>query len=115
MLRFARSLPRATALELALTGEPMPARRLHELGLVNRVTAPGEALATALELAHHIAANAPLAVLLSKRIVDEHGDWSTAEAFDRLSGIAGEVIASADAAEGVRAYAEKRAPVWTGR
>ncbi|MET8152424.1 crotonase/enoyl-CoA hydratase family protein [Actinoplanes sp. NPDC049668] len=115
VLRFARSLPRATALELALTGEPMPARRLHELGLVNRVTAPGKALETALELAHHIAANAPLAVLLSKRIVDEHGDWSTAEAFDRLSGIAGEVIASVDAAEGVRAYAEKRAPVWTGR
>ncbi|MEU7903435.1 crotonase/enoyl-CoA hydratase family protein [Actinoplanes sp. NPDC049118] len=115
VLRLAQSLPRATVLELALTGEPMPARRLHELGLVNRITAPGEALATALELAHRIAANAPLAVLLSKRIVDEHRDWSTAEAFDRLSGIAAEVIGSADAAEGVRAYAEKRAPVWKGR
>ncbi|GGN93466.1 hypothetical protein GCM10010112_81740 [Actinoplanes lobatus] len=114
VLRLARSLPRSTALELALTGEPMPARRLHDLGLINRVTSPGKALETALELAHDIAANAPLAVLLSKRIVDEHRDWGAAEAFDRLSDIAGEVIGSADAVEGIRAYAENRAPIWKG-
>ncbi|MBO3743399.1 type II toxin-antitoxin system Rv0910 family toxin [Actinoplanes flavus] len=114
VLRLAQSLPRGTALELALTGEPMPARRLHDLGLINRVTSPGKALDTALELAHHIAANAPLAVLLSKRIVDEHREWGAAEAFDRLSDIAGEVIGSADAVEGIRAYAENRAPIWKG-
>ena len=114
VLRLARSLPRSTALELALTGEPMPARRLHELGLINRVTSPGKALDTALELAHDIAANAPLAVLLSKRIVDEHRDWGAAVAFDRLDDIAGEVIGSADALEGIRAYAENRAPEWKG-
>ncbi|GIE31798.1 hypothetical protein Ait01nite_048430 [Actinoplanes italicus] len=112
VLRLARSLPRSTALELALTGEPMPARRLHELGLINRVTSPGKAFDTALELAQDIAANAPLAVLLSKRIVDEHRDWGAAEAFDRLSDIAGEVIGSADAQEGIRAYAENRPPQW---
>ncbi|MBG0567266.1 type II toxin-antitoxin system Rv0910 family toxin [Actinoplanes aureus] len=112
VLRLAQSLPRSIALELALTGAPMPARRLYDLGLVNRVTPAGKALDTALELAHDIAANAPLAVYLSKRIADEHRDWSTAEAFDKLAGIAGEVIGSADAIEGVRAYAEKRAPVW---
>jgi acetyl-CoA C-acetyltransferase len=114
VLRLAQSLPRSTALELALTGEPMPARRLHELGLINRVTSPGEAFGTALQLAQDIAANAPLAVLLSKRIVDEHRDWGAAEAFDRLSDIAGEVIGSADAAEGIRAYAENRPPSWKG-
>ncbi|GIE74942.1 hypothetical protein Aph02nite_08920 [Actinoplanes philippinensis] len=114
VLRLARSLPRSTALELALTGEPMPARRLHELGLINRVTSPGEAFGTALRLARDIAANAPLAVLLSKRIVDEHRDWGAAEAFDRLSDIAGEVIGSADAQEGIRAYAEHRTPSWKG-
>ncbi|WP_430787832.1 crotonase/enoyl-CoA hydratase family protein [Actinoplanes sp. G11-F43] len=115
VLRFAQNLPRSTALELALTGEPMPARRLHELGLINRVTSPGKALSTALELAHDIAANAPLAVLLSKRIVDEHRDWGAAEAFDHLSDIAGRVIGSADAREGIRAFAENRAPQWKGR
>jgi acetyl-CoA C-acetyltransferase len=114
VLRLAQSLPRSTALELALTGEPMPARRLHELGLINRVTSPGAALGTALQLARDIAANAPLAVLLSKRIVDEHRDWGAAEAFDRLSDIAGEVIGSADAQEGIRAYAENRTPSWKG-
>ncbi|BBH69673.1 hypothetical protein ACTI_63580 [Actinoplanes sp. OR16] len=114
VLRLAQSLPRATALELALTGAPLPARRLHDLGLINRVTSPGKALETALDLAREIAANAPLAVHLSKRIVDEHRDWSTAEAFDRLSDFAGEVIGSADAAEGIRAFAEGRAPHWKG-
>ncbi|BEL08567.1 hypothetical protein Q0Z83_067580 [Actinoplanes sichuanensis] len=114
VLRLAQSLPRGTALELALTGEPMPARRLHELGLINRVTSPGAAFGTALQLAQDIAANAPLAVLLSKRIVDEHRDWGAAEAFDRLSDIAGEVIGSADAQEGIRAYAENRTPIWKG-
>ncbi|WP_433833347.1 type II toxin-antitoxin system Rv0910 family toxin [Actinoplanes sp. CA-015351] len=114
VLRLARSLPRSTALELALTGAPLPARRLHDLGLVNRVTSPGKALEIAIELAQEIAANAPLAVLLSKRIVDEHRDWNTAEAFDRLSDIAGEVIGSADAVEGIRAYAEGRTPRWKG-
>ncbi|WP_229075632.1 crotonase/enoyl-CoA hydratase family protein [Actinoplanes sp. DH11] len=114
VLRLARSLPRSTALELALTGAPMPARRLHELGLVNRVVSPGKALETAIELAQEIAANAPLSVLASKRIVDEHRDWSTAEAFDRLNDIAGEVIGSADATEGIRAFAEGRAPRWKG-
>ncbi|MEU4154868.1 crotonase/enoyl-CoA hydratase family protein [Actinoplanes sp. NPDC026670] len=114
VLRLAQSLPRSTALELALTGEPMPARRLHELGLINRVTSPGAAFGTALQLAQDIAANAPLAVLLSKRIVDEHRDWGAAEAFDRLSDIASEVIGSADAQEGIRAYAENRTPIWKG-
>jgi acetyl-CoA C-acetyltransferase len=71
-------------------------------------------LGTALQLARDIAANAPLAVLLSKRIVDEHRDWGAAEAFDRLSDIAGEVIGSADAQEGIRAYAENRTPSWKG-
>ncbi|HWS34817.1 MAG TPA: enoyl-CoA hydratase-related protein [Actinoplanes sp.] len=52
-------LPRAIALETALTGEPLPARRLYDLGLINRVTPSGKALATALELAAAVVANAP--------------------------------------------------------
>ncbi|GAA3347259.1 hypothetical protein GCM10020358_61350 [Amorphoplanes nipponensis] len=96
LLRLARSLPRATALEFALTGEPLPARRLHELGLVNRVTAPGAALPAALDLAHRIAATAPPAALLARRIVDEHRDWSSAAAGDRLAGITAEVTGPVD-------------------
>ncbi|GAA4588317.1 hypothetical protein GCM10023107_09000 [Actinoplanes octamycinicus] len=95
VLRLARSLPRATALELALTGDPMPARRLHDLGLINRVTPVGKAYETAFDLASSIAAHPALAVLLAKRIVDEQSDWTTAEAFDHLSEMAGAVLGSA--------------------
>ncbi|AEV86625.1 enoyl-CoA hydratase [Actinoplanes sp. SE50] len=73
LTRLARRLPRAVALELALTGEPMPARRLHDLGLVNRITAPGKAYGQAIDLAVSIAAHPAAAVLLSQRAVAECG------------------------------------------
>ncbi|GAA2907301.1 hypothetical protein Acy02nite_69730 [Actinoplanes cyaneus] len=72
VLRLARGLPRAIALELVLTGEPMPARRLHDLGLINRVTGPGKAYAQAMDLAVLIASHPAAAVLHAKRIVDRH-------------------------------------------
>ncbi|MFI1995470.1 crotonase/enoyl-CoA hydratase family protein [Actinoplanes sp. NPDC020271] len=96
VLRLARSLPRATALELALTGEPMSARRLHDLGLINRVVAPGTTYAQAIDLAKVIASHPVTAVRLSKRIVDEHHDWTGDDAFDHLSEIAGEVLGDAN-------------------
>lgn len=95
VLRLARGLPRATALELALTGEPMPARRLHDLGLINRVTPVGKAYETARDLAASIAGHPQPAVLAARRIVDEQSDWSTAEAFEHLSEIAAQVLGSA--------------------
>ncbi len=57
LLRLPRVLPRTIAMELALTGDPITAERGYELGLVNRLAEPGEALAAALELAGQIAAN----------------------------------------------------------
>lgn len=108
-------LPRAVALELALVGDPLPARRLHELGLVNTVVPTGEALDAALDLARRIAANAPLSVAVGKRLVDAAPTWSPEEGFERQSELAGPVVLSDDAREGVAAYAEKRAPRWTGR
>lgn len=96
VLRLARALPRATALELALTGEPMPARRLHDLGLINRVVAPGTTYQSAIDLAILIAGHPTAAVLSSKRIVDEQLDWRGDEAFEHLAEIAGEVLGSAN-------------------
>src|SRR5437588_5382235 len=69
LLRLPRVLPRTIAMELALTGDPIDAQRGYELGLVNRLTGPGEAVATALELAESIAVNGPLALAASKRIL----------------------------------------------
>ncbi|GAA4377614.1 crotonase/enoyl-CoA hydratase family protein [Nocardioides caricicola] len=113
--RTATRLPRAVALELALVGDPLPAQRLAELGLVNTVVPRGETLASALAAAHRIAANAPLSVRVGKHIVDVAPTWTPAEAFARQSELASPVLLSDDAREGVAAFTEKREPRWTGR
>jgi enoyl-CoA hydratase len=114
LLRLPRVVPRTIAMELALTGQPITAERAFELGLVNRLTGPGESVQAALEVASGIAANGPLAVLASKRILTESADWLESEFFARQGEIAGPVFASDDAREGARAFAERRPPVWQG-
>jgi enoyl-CoA hydratase len=115
LLRLPRALPRNVANELALTGDPIEAERAHELGLVNRLTEPGQALTAALELAETIAANGPLALAATKRILLESADWPDAEFFARQSEISDPVFASEDAREGATAFSERRDPVWKGR
>jgi enoyl-CoA hydratase len=115
LLRLPRVLPRNVAMELALTGDPIDAERGYELGLVNRLAEPGEALAEALELAGAIAGNGPLALAATKRVLNESADWPESEFFERQGAIAGPVMASDDAREGATAFAEKRPPVWQGR
>ena len=81
LLRLPRTMPRNVAMELALTGEPIYAERAFDLGLVNRLAEPGEALEVALELASAIAANGPLALAATKRVMVEAADWTDAEFF----------------------------------
>jgi enoyl-CoA hydratase len=114
-LLLPQRVPRAVALELLLTGEPIGAERAAEIGLVNRLTDAGGALEGALELAATIAANGPLAVAATKRIARSGADWAMDEAWQRQAGIADPVFASEDASEGARAFREKRPPVWTGQ
>jgi enoyl-CoA hydratase len=115
LLRLPRRIPYHVAMELALTGEPILAERAAELGLVNRLAEPGEAVALALALAEQVAANAPLALIASKRILEEQWDWSDAQKWDAQNAISEPVFTSEDAREGSTAFAEKRAPVWRGR
>jgi enoyl-CoA hydratase len=115
LLRLPRRMPYHVVMELALTGEPMPAERFHHFGVVNRLAAPGRALEDALELAAAIAQNGPLAVAASKRILEEQVDWPTAEMWERQGAISDPVFASEDAKEGASAFKERRAPVWRGR
>lgn len=115
LLRLPRILPRTVAMELALTGEPIDAERAFELGLVNRLAEPGEALNVALELAETIASNGPLALAATKRIMTEAVDWPDSEFFARQGEITAPVMSSEDAREGATAFAEKRPPVWRGR
>lgn len=114
-LQLPRRVPFAIALELLLTGDPITAERAAEVGLVNRVTEQGGALAGALELATTIAANGPLAVAATKQIARSSADWTLAEGWGKQTEIAAPVFASEDAKEGATAFAEKRAPVWKGR
>ncbi|MFF0492446.1 crotonase/enoyl-CoA hydratase family protein [Nocardia sp. NPDC004068] len=114
LLRLRERLPYHIAMELVLTGDILDAPRAYEYGLVNRLTEPGQALTAALELAQAMAANAPLAMAASKRVFVESRDWTDAEGFDRQEAYVDSVRRSNDAREGATAFAEKRAPVWSG-
>ncbi|MBS0401784.1 MAG: enoyl-CoA hydratase/isomerase family protein [Proteobacteria bacterium] len=115
LFRGPRALPLNIARELLLTGAPLGAERAHAIGLVNRLTEPGQALPEALALARQIAERAPLAVRETLAALeqlyadnDERG-WALTQA---AKAVARE---SADAREGVAAFKERRAPRWQGR
>jgi enoyl-CoA hydratase len=115
IVRLPERIPRNIALELLLTGDRLPADRAERFGLVNHLTAPGEALNRALELAAHIAHNAPLSIAAVKRAVNERTAFDDLDAFREQDQIVEPVLVSRDAQEGARAFAEKRQPQWQGR
>jgi enoyl-CoA hydratase/carnithine racemase len=115
LIRLPRRVPYHVAMELALTGDPIGAERAHAVGLVNRLADPGEAVAVALEVASAIAANGPLAVDASKKIVSAAQDWTEEQAWREQAETVAAIMGSEDAREGATAFAEKRAPVWKGR
>ncbi|HTW41246.1 MAG TPA: crotonase/enoyl-CoA hydratase family protein [Solirubrobacteraceae bacterium] len=115
LLRLPRRMPYHLVMELALTGDPFPAERFHECGLVNRIADPGSAVEAALDLAAQISKNGPLALAAAKQILQEQFDWSTAEMWEKQGAISGPVMTSEDAKEGASAFKEKRDPVWQGR
>lgn len=113
--RLPKRIPYHLAMELAITGKPWPTTRFAELGLVNRLTERGAALRGAVELAADVLAAGPLAVQASKQIVQNSYDWSDADSWTNQMEYAGPVFRSDDRREGLRAFAEKRQAVWTGR
>ncbi|MDQ7909070.1 crotonase/enoyl-CoA hydratase family protein [Phytohabitans sp. ZYX-F-186] len=115
LLRLPRRLPYAMAMELALTGDLIPAERAYEHGLLARLAEPGGALAEATALAERIAANAPLGVRWSKHLIRQMQGRTELEFFEHQTPLLRAVLDSADGREGALAFAEKRTPQWTGR
>jgi enoyl-CoA hydratase len=112
LLRLPQRIPYNVASEMALTGEPQAAERLLELGLINRLTDAGGAVAAALELAAAISENSPLALRTSKQVLQGQREWSDAEAWKLQAELFATVLAAPDAMEGAVAFAEKRSPNW---
>ena len=113
-VRLRRQIPYAIAAEMLLAGEDLPARRAFDLGLVNHVVPDGQALAKAREIADRIARNGPLAVRGILATLRETEAIPEADAFEIEMRHGAAVMASKDAAEGPRAFLEKRTPHFTG-
>jgi enoyl-CoA hydratase len=112
-IRLPRQIPWAVAMELLLTGRPIDARRAYDVGLVNQVVPAGELMATALKWADVICKNGPLAVRTAKEIAVRALGLEGGFVLEKALGA--RVFASEDAAEGPRAFGEKRPPRFTGR
>ncbi|MEO0491974.1 MAG: enoyl-CoA hydratase-related protein [Actinomycetota bacterium] len=115
LFRVPRALPLNVAREMLLTGDPVPAQRLAEFGVVNRIVEPGTAVAEAIALAARIELNAPTSIratLTALDTINEDGDavgWAATEAAMQT------ILESDDRTEGIAAFFERRPPEWPGR
>jgi enoyl-CoA hydratase len=113
--RLTRRVGAAWAKELVLSGEPIPAELAREIGLANRVFEPDALLPAALEIAEAIAARGPVAVRQAKRVIQEGADADVRVAHALEQQAFALTFASADRAEGIDAFLEKRDPKFGGR
>jgi E-phenylitaconyl-CoA hydratase len=113
--RLPRAIGVAAALDLVLTGRQIDAQEALRIGLVHRVVPPDELQAAARALAESLLENGPLALRTAKRAVLEGFDQPLAQGLDLELQLFGSVLQSEDAAEGPRAFTEKRPPRYQAR
>lgn len=115
LFRLPRALPRAIAMELALTGDTIDATTAHHHGLINATCEPGLHEEASLALADRIVANAPVAVRETRRLLVDSHDQTDVEAMSAAADAQQRLAATEDFAEGPRSFIEKRDPIWKGR
>ena len=103
------------AMELMLLGEPMPAQRAYDVGLVNRLAEPGAEFEQAMQMAATANQSAPLVLRMLKKFVRDTVPASPIEQMYRAQLETDKVLNSSDASAGLAAFREKRIPVFTGR
>jgi enoyl-CoA hydratase len=114
-VRLPRQLAFPAAMEFLLTAEAFSAERALEVGLINEIVPEDELLEKALDWAHRITANAPLAVQATKESVMRGLALNLDDAYDVESEMSKRIFKTEDAKEGPKAFAEKRPPVWTSK
>jgi len=114
-MRLQQRVPFGVAMEMAITADPITAEQAFQYGLVTRLAEPGQAVDVALGLAERVARNAPLSVAVSKQLIRASVGLTEEEFWELQKPHIPRVFGSEDAKEGPRAFAEKRAPVWSGR
>jgi enoyl-CoA hydratase len=115
LVRLPRQIPYCKAMEILLLGDLIDAQEAWRIGLINEVVAPDELMPRAHEIAAKLAANGPLALRKIKEAVLRTSGLPLDEAHDIENQLSGEVMSSADAREGPKAFVEKRTPNWKGR
>jgi enoyl-CoA hydratase len=114
LFRLGRRLPYGVAMQMAITAAPITADEAHHHGLVAQLTEPGATVEAAIGLAEAVARNAPLAVAASKELIRQTSGLTEDESWELQKPHMRTVFRSNDAKEGPRAFAEKRAPAWSG-
>ncbi len=115
MVALSRNIPRKQAMEMLLTGEPVPAARAREIGLINRVVAAGTERDAAIALAQQVALKSAYTVKLGKQAFYRQAEMNLADAYRFAAEVMTENMMARDAEEGIGAFIEKREPKWEDR
>jgi enoyl-CoA hydratase/carnithine racemase len=112
MVALSRNVPRKQAMEMLLTGEPVPAATARDIGLVNRVVAAGTERDAAIALAQKVALKSAYTVKLGKTAFYRQAEMSLADAYRYAAEVMTENMMAGDAEEGIGAFIDKREPKW---